>query len=268
MKRGRKLGQVTIFFIIGIAIIGAVIIGMFILRNINNSNNNLDSSSKERAESIYNSILDCQKIAADNSVMRIGMQGGYSNYSSKYFDLGWTFIPYYYSLGTLDFPTKENVEDSISKNFDSTLENCIDFIDTSGMTLIIKVPKTKVEISKDVALFNTDMSFSIGNNGSVLKYNLVDSPYLGNYKIYNMYEVAKYITDSHSSESKTLCMDCLVEMADSNSIYVDFANIDENTKMVILSEKLNNSIGDFVYQFIEEYTPQEKSNAPKISGSS
>ena len=95
MKRGiGKFGQVTIFIIIGVVLIGGILIGMFLFSNKTNVNN---ISFNSQASLIGDSVYDCFKLVSKDSLSLVGKQGGYSREPlSYYFDAGSDSLPFYY----------------------------------------------------------------------------------------------------------------------------------------------------------------------------
>ena len=104
-----KKGQVTIFIIIAIVLIGVIAGGTFLVSQ-NKKAASLEyfasSSIKPTLNSINSRIIDCSEETSKQALDRIGLQGGYYNKPQVSEDLDSSFIPYYYYEGQYLIPTK------------------------------------------------------------------------------------------------------------------------------------------------------------------
>jgi len=244
----KEKSQVSVFVVFAIIIVVAVGIGYYLSKNNFTS---VDDTAK--INSILGSIDTCKSLSADNSVKKIGIQGGYDKHPETYLDFGWMFIPYYFIEGKTYFPDKTKIEENLADIFNQNFQQCLKVIDTLGFELKTSQSKTIVKIINDTIKFDIGMKITLGRDFKTTSYDLKKAPLIRNYRLNDMYEVAKYITDSHNTNPPMLCADCLVDLADKKGLLVNYFTIDKNTKVAIISEN-NDNIGNYVYQFAEKYS--------------
>ena len=155
MKRGFRKAQVTIFIIVAVVIV--VIAGIVFYVVNSNQKNKLSQEFFESAEikpklyEIENHISDCITQSTRDSIETIGVQGGYYNKpesSEDYFDLEWTFIPYYYGGGEFKIPGLDNVEKELSDYVKDNVDVCMEGFSMENFEVSYKLKKVDEFIFK------------------------------------------------------------------------------------------------------------------------
>jgi len=81
---------------------------------------------------------------------------------------------------------------------------------------------------------------------------LEDYPIAQPSSLYDMIEIAKYITDSHKEDPEMVCITCIADMARDKNLYVDFLDFtDPTTTLVTISN--NETSAPFVFEFLNKY---------------
>ncbi len=256
MKRGENRAQVSVFIIFAIILVIAGSLAYVINRNVSNarSDNEFFSSAeiKPGFDKLKNSISDCMSNTGSDSLELIGIQGGYYNKPKEYFDLGWAFIPYYYYQGEFLMPTNDEIENQLSMYVNENIGNCIDSIQKEDFEVVFSKAKTRADIEEDDVKFTIDMPVSISKEGNTISLDLKKNPIVLDSKLYEMLEIAKYISDSHKEDSNRICITCISDMARERNLYVDMINFDETSKLFVISQNLTSSM-PYNFEFLNMY---------------
>ncbi|MDP2924862.1 MAG: hypothetical protein Q8N99_00660 [Nanoarchaeota archaeon] len=264
MKRGKtKLAQISVFIILGIVLVCAVGIAYYISLK--------GDSSKEfftgtKNTDIKNSILECTDSATKDALEKVSLQGGYYAKPENAFNIGITFIPYYYYEGKYLMPEKTKVENELSSYVNDKIGNCIDN-NKQGYDVSYNKANTKTTINKGEVMFLIDMPITIKDEKETIKIELKQAPVLQKSKLYEIMEVARYITDSHKQYPDMLCITCVADLAEERNLYVNSFDMEDNKVLFIISE--NETTRDFFsFEFMNKYGDiggyQEDASLPEM----
>ena len=226
MKRGKA--QVTIFVVIAIAIVLIAGIVFYIKSSAKKEltkdyfiQNNIEPS----INNIQDFVIDCLEENSKVSLEKIGVQGGYYNKPEKFYDLDWAFIPYYYYKGEFLMPSTEKIEQELSQSIDNSLTSCVEDIQFKNFQLAFNTPETNSKILKSKVIVTTTFPISIENNGKTTQFELKRHPITLNSSLYDILEIASYITESHKEDPNYICINCLAEFSKEKNVYVvEFKN--------------------------------------------
>jgi len=253
----KRKAQITVFIIVGVIIIasvsGAVYIGKAKIESDLSEKYFSQEGIKPQLNNIQESILNCIDITTEDSLIIIGIQGGYYNEPSEFFDLGWAFIPYYYNQGAFLMPSKEKISTELRDYVNENLKYCIDEINIGDFTLDYNTPKTSVNIKDASVLFKIDSSITIEREGNKIKFETKKHPIEQASKLSEIIEIASYITNSHKEDPDMICINCVAEMARERDVYVDMLDFDETTTQIIISEN-KSSEEPYIFEFLNKYT--------------
>jgi len=260
VRRKVQKAQISIFVIIAIVLVAAGVGGFYFVKTSKQSQENKDffsgSEIKPEMDSLQSSLISCLDDTTKNSLESIGIQGGFNKKPGKALDLGWTFIPYYYEQGNFLMPDKFMIEKEISDSINGNIVSCIDKIKLSDIELKYSKPKTKTTIDKGKVSFMVDMPISVSKQGNSIIVQFKDLPVSYNSSLYDILEVAKYITDSHKQDPDMICISCIGKMATEKKLYVDFIDISKFTTLVIISENYTSS-KPYSFEFLNKYKQRE-----------
>lgn len=165
-------GQVTIFIIIAILVVG-VVAGYFIFRGFFQA-----PSVPTNLEPVYNAFLFCIEENTLEGISALESQGGYIElpefepgsaqmpFSSQLNFLG-NPIPYWYyvssnSIQKEQVPSVKSMEEQLAKYIDSRIGTCIlDSYFEQGFEISLGVPRTSVKINEEDVVVNTNMDLGI-----------------------------------------------------------------------------------------------------------
>lgn len=253
----KRKAQITVFIIVGVIIvalvIGAVYIGKTKIESDLAEKYFSQEGIKPQLNNIQESILNCIDITTEDSLIIIGIQGGYYNEPPEFFDLGWAFIPYYYNQGAFLMPSKEKISTELESYVNENLKYCLDEINVGDFTLDYNTPKTSANIKETLVSFTIDSSITIEREGNKIKFETKKHPSEQPSKLSEIIEIASYITDSHKEDPDMICINCVAEMARERDVYVDMLDFDETTTQIIISEN-KTSEEPYIFEFLNKYT--------------
>ena len=242
----RKKGQVTIFIIIAILVVGAVAL-FFTMRG-----------SLQRGEvvnpevaPIVNFVDECLEDSLGDVVYRIGEGGGYY-ISGTVSSVSGLEVPYYIKNNQNLMPTKEQLESDISKYVSRDLVLCL-----GGFTLFPEYEITKGKMKTETTIESDRVSIAVsyplyvkkGDFSSKIEDFESEVPVrLG--VVYDA--ISSFIVQELEGEGS--CLNCLLDILDQNDLYVASFDFDDYTRIFILRD-LNSKINkeEFVYNFANEY---------------
>jgi len=239
----KKRGQITVFIILAVILIG----GIIVLFSINNKSQNISGFETGNVETF---ILDCIKETGTDVAYRVGDGGGYyfpPNFSTA------SGIAYYYSDGKNYMPSKKDIEKEISyytaKELFFCTKNFVDFSDfniTQGEITVNTSIKEK-EIVFDV---NYQLSISKGVNTKLLeKFNKVTVPI----RFGILYDSAEQIVNEEI-QSDAVCLTCLANVSLKNDFFVhmfDYKN--DSVIFIFRDEKFPVESNVFKLTFANKY---------------
>ncbi len=260
-KRGRvntnSKAQTTIFIIIAVVIV-AVVAGVVYLNQVSKQTELQEVFTKlgitEQVSTVESSILNCLDETAESSLIVIGIQGGFYNEPEKFFDLGWAIIPYYYDNGEFLKPSTDTIESELSVYIDDNARYCFESLEYENFDLAYKASETKTEIKKGEVSFKTDLSLTISKSDLTSDFKLKKHPVVIESSLYDILEVADYITESHKEDPEMICINCVADMAEIRNLYVDMIDFgdDETTTLTVISENYTSS-EPYIFEFLNKY---------------
>ncbi len=255
-----KRGQITVFIILGILILGIIVGAGYFVNLRAKEKSDLDFFSqteiKLQTDNIQSNIFECTNQITLAALDTIGLQGGYYIKPENTFEFGTNFLPYYYNQGILTMPSNQEINNQLSEFVNKNLNLCLDDLNFPNFELIYKTPKTKTLIKEQEVLFEIDLPISIKNQDKILKLELEDYPVSQPSALNNILEVASFITNSHQTDSKTYCITCVAELAKQKQVYIQTTNLNDNSVLVIIGEN-KTSENPYLFNFLNKYTGDE-----------
>jgi hypothetical protein len=239
--------QVTIFIIIGLVLLGAVV--LFLL--INNNTTILDNRSvPEDVKPINSLVLSCVERTLSDAVDYVSRTGGYYDSPEKSIDAG---IAYYIYDNSNYMPSKESVGNEISKYMNNELFFCTgNFEDFSDFTIEESEISSKVDISDEKVTVKVNYPLTITKADKTYKIDTFESQL--NVRLGIVYDSVKKIIDDQKDNKEGICIGCIENVSETNDLYI--STLDYDTDTVIYSvrddnSKINNN--SLVFNFVNKY---------------
>ncbi len=222
-----KKAQLTIFIIIAILIIAVVILFLVLYGNIKLPGTPI---SPETAE-VQNFVQTCLDDSIEEVVFRVGENGGY--YFLPKISVPVLEIPYYIKNNRSLMPSKEDIENEISKGVARELIFCLEdfaqFLEGYEITkgkmnppkVVIEPEKVLVEIDYPLTIIKGDSKFKLkGFNSEVpVRLGIV-------------YDAVAEFIGMELETSEGLCVSCLEDVQEKYQILID-GHYSEETNYII-----------------------------------
>ena len=264
----QKRGQLTIFVLAAILILVGIATVIFFVNKSQTDTVTDDyfkqQSIRTQVDNIREYTADCIDSVTKESLILVAVQGGYFTPPSRIFSYSPIFFPYYYYEGQINLPTLENIQKELGKSTNDKIIKCLEAGNFTGFNLDFKDPKTDVVITKQNAYFEIDMPLEIEKEGHKMIIELDDFSINHNSSLFEMYEIAAYMTNSHKEDSEYYCISCVADMAKDRNLYVYlFPNIaNELITGVMIYENTTGIADPYSFIFFNKYTGEEKT--PKL----
>jgi len=265
----QKRGQLTIFVIVAIVVVAAIISIIYLMNQKTSSGQDDEywqqADVKQRVNVIKDYLQDCVDSTTKEGLILIAFQGGYYEPPMRRFDYSPTFFPYYYYEGQINMPSLERIESELAKYAGDTMIKCVEDGDYERFDMEYTDPRTDVKITEGNVYFQIDMQIELSEDGHYYSTNTREYSKNYNSSLYEIYEVAEYITNSHKEDPEYYCISCVSEMAHERGLYVYLYPSIANQLItgVMIYENRTGIAEPYTFIFFNKYTGEEKT--PKLN---
>lgn len=241
--------QLTIFIIIAILIISSVVL-FFVFRG---EIGKKESVSPESAP-IQNFVQECLDRSLESVVFQVGENGGYYFSGSAPAKTELLEVPYYIKNNKNLMPSKEDIENEISKYAERELILCL-----GNFALFPEYEITKGEITSETiieperVIVDINYPLTIKKGDSKSKIEDFDSEVPVRFGI--VYDaVAEFVGNELETNEEGICVSCLFDISKKNGLKSFYPNYDDKTYIFIIEDPNSEINGEkFVYVFANEY---------------
>ncbi|MBL7058854.1 hypothetical protein ISS08_00160 [Candidatus Pacearchaeota archaeon] len=220
-----KKGQITIFVVVAIILIA--VISLFYLFK-----DNLRSSGSGEYDYIYSFVEECIKDVGKSATYYVSERGGYFIPS----ELSAEEIPYYYYSGQSYLPSKEQIEDEISKYVNEMLFFCTqNFVDFSEINISQGKINSKTHVHEEEIIFEVEYPITIqkGENTVIIK-DFENIPIF--MKLGSIYDLSSEIIEQQKGNNET-CLTCPLNFAIEHDLYVDISLYNNDTILYLIEDQ-------------------------------
>jgi len=248
-----KRGQITIFIILGIVIIMAVSLVLFL--NQSKVNDEVPDQNLQTLP-IKSFVESCIDQTGQDAVYFTALQGGYYKTQSPYEDYSYIDIPIYWDINTENIPTKETIETEMLNYIKNNLPECLnDFSAFKEQGFDIETG----EINGEVTITARDVTFNIeypvnvkrGNSATQLKDFFART----NLNFDEKYQYTLQIMGEQKKTPDSIPIGYITNLAYENDFIFETITLDQNTVLftLIFNQDTNNKGQPFIYSFINRY---------------
>jgi len=220
-----KRGQVTVFIIIAILIIGAVALFFTLSGTLKG-----EKAYSPEVTSVKNYIDECINDVIPTGIGFIGLQGGYNILPREYLLTEFSSVAYGYINGRNTLVTLFEMENQISSYVKTVLPLCVDEYSFPDLIIETGEPKIKTTIKRDVVLVHIDFPVTIEKGDSISEIRDFD------------YETFVSLGDMHNTAEKIIDEKL-------NSNYIDLTYLSELDYTINILPQDENV---FIYSIIDE----------------
>jgi hypothetical protein len=247
-ERSSKRGQLTIFVIIAVVVVIAII-GYYLIEV------GVGFGEIAGSEGVYGSVVDCLDYMGQSAVYVVSYQGGYNTAPEKNFDFSPTFFSYHYYEGEAMVPSIEMIEKEMGAFVDDNLGACLDDIDSGGFEISYDVSDIDVEITKPGVNFVVDMPIVLTKGDDKMIVELSELPVFVETKLYDIIEISRYFVDDLKEDPDYYCISCITSMAEEAGVkFYLFPVVDD----VILVMAFEDEINPVSFNFVNKFNPSSE----------
>ncbi len=242
-----KRGQVTIFIVVAIVVIG--IVGVLIYLN---TNKNQESKSVLETDSVHSFVQLCLDETLKEGVEFVGLQGGYYNEPvlSKYYIF--YNIPYYWSAGENKIPEINKIEEEISEYVEDNLDYCLNDFKIFENSYEIKASEINVkslDVLDNEVQVNIDYPISVQAGEKIVEFKKFDSSVSSDLK--KAYDISKQIIEEQKKTPNEIPLGFIAQLASSNDFTFETINVEDDD--VVYTLIFGNENNPFIYAYAADY---------------
>ncbi|MBS3079108.1 hypothetical protein J4218_03230 [Candidatus Pacearchaeota archaeon] len=227
MKKVNR-SQISIFVVIAVIIV--VAIGAFVIlkqESFGTQENNPEIGP------VYDFTKDCIIRTAEDAIDKLAQKSGYYNLPKEKTSNN---IPFYFKDNKTIAPTKEKIESEMSLYIKKNLDSCLkDFIYFSDFSIKTSEISPIAKIKEDRIIFNVEFPMNIikGEKTYFIK-NFKDMEIETRFGL--IYNLSMQLTKEQVLHPKTLCIECVSDIANKNNLEIELNNNPDNVIIYIITD--------------------------------
>lgn len=241
-----KRGQITIFMIIGLVVFILVLMAYII------------ALSREKIEITSEKILpvdvkpirayleECFENLGKSALMFVGSQGGYYILPDG-FDYNDVQAGFHYYNGII-IPPISVIEQELSSFVDDFANSCLIDMDGQGFEITTGQPKTETTIGENEVTFIVDPDITLSKEGVVHDlepfYTIVKPT-----RLTTIYDVSKAITEEIAKDPETICISCLVDLAERYNLKIDINPVGNKNMLFTIIDYTIDMEDPYIFNF-------------------
>jgi len=246
-------GQITFFVILGLVLTMLIVLSFVykerIIEQASKSGIIKSLPMSEEAKKVQADIEECMKDMAYDSLIKLGLQGGYLDLERVPYaqipeaieSIDYDGTAYIYYKGQNNVPSLIQMQNDLSTDLITRSSNCKKDYKELSLSYGRVVPK--IEIKEDKIDFKINWVIDIQKED--VKSAVRDVNFEMPLRLGKMRDVVNDIVESQAEE---ICLSCLTDISFKNNMIIDIENIDGNIFYLITDEK--SEIRDENYMFL------------------
>ncbi len=236
-----KRGQVTIFIIIAIILVGSVSL-FFVFRD-------RLGSSRFNDDPIYLFIESCIEDTGKDAIYYIIQNGGYLDPIPLSTSGG---VPYYYYADKNYMPSKDRIEKEISSYLEETLSYCTDgFVNFPDSNITEGDVEARTTIKDEEVILDVKYPVVIEKGESVTRFKDFKGIRII-VRIGALYDSIEKMIQGQLGE-EGICLSCMSALADREGFTIDMTNVEEGLIFVVRDEYSKIKGVTLEWRFVNKY---------------
>jgi len=237
-----KRGQITLFVILAIIVVGVILAIVYFKSQTKTSN---ELTLQQTAQGFRNNLDICVKESSNNALLIISSQGGYI-VPDNYFSDNIMHIAYWYDKGIDISPNIEKVDSEISDYTCFLINKCLNSINYT-----FKIDEgnctVKATIKDDYTILNINypIKATIGEN----TYNFKKFTEKISLRLGKAYSSAKSIVSEQTKHPDSICLTCIADLGESNNMKIDIGSQNDTYVVSIKDQTLEISKYNYTFKF-------------------
>lgn len=244
----KKKGQITVFMIAGLVLFVLVLMAYIITLNTEKVELPPDKIAALDTSPARAYIQSCMEDLGKAGLELIGRQGGYYILSDG-FDYTQAQSAFYYYDGPR-VPELSKIESELSDLMDDAAYSCLQDMNLPDFEIMTGTPKTTTTIADDKVTFTVDTGITLVKEGEASNqlqpFLVVISPS----RLKLIYDTSRIIVEEIVKDPTTLCMSCLVELAEEKDFQISANMIGEKTVLFAITDYKADIEKPYTFRFV------------------
>ncbi len=248
MERMKKEGQLTIFVMVAIVVVIAIV-GYFIINDVFLEEVSVDSE----VSPIYEAVEGCIGDVTEDSINIVGESGGYYELPEKVDD---NSIAYYFYEDESLMPSLEVVEREMEKYSEDMLYFCVEKVFLNYPDFELNSGEIDVSVSvksDDKIYFEVDYPFSVIKENKSYFFN---EPLIEIYdvRLFSIFSFISKMMEWQEEEPRGICVNCISDAALELELFIDlWDSSEEDVLFFITDEKSLVNDEPYLFFFTNKY---------------
>lgn len=252
----QKRGQVTIFIVLGIVVILAAVVLVFMISSGNDQNYDAEGKviTDPEVKNVDSFIRDCLLKSSQEALFYLGYTGGNVGYFPKSFSYDSYDVAYYYYEGVSYMPSYEDVTDNIlGKYVEQNIVECInDFDDFENLKIEYVNPVTDVVIAQESVVFKINFPVSVFRGGQKIDLGPEFRSEI-NARLKDMLDITNNIVANQIKNELFVHWDYMTDKTKDNFGVTAYTEEDNTIVYRIIDEENNLFEEPYIFQFANKY---------------
>lgn len=251
-----KRGQLTLFLIIAVVIVGAVIV-IYSLSYVKTPNPENPQYGSLDVTEINNYIDSCLKDTSKESLILLGKQGGYYILPEKTTTVFTYRYPLFLDKTESLVPPNQIIQEQLNAFINNSMVICLDnFTEFKQVGFIINQDPMEVnsQINSDNVIIDVNMSLTIKKGDStaqISKFSTKVNPLM----LPKIMDFASQLSTQQKDNPKTICLTCISTLANQYNLDVKITETDDRNIFVykITDSESNFTGSPYEFKFASSY---------------
>jgi hypothetical protein len=247
-----KRGQLTLFLIIGLMLLGITAVAIYISQiSVNEGPQKIDS------DPLVFFVNDCVKKTLEEAIKMNSIKGGYYSVPENSVQYSFLRVPYYWNKGNVSVPSVFILEKELSAYVEENSNFCINnFKSFENQSYSFKYGKilSSVSINNKTVSVSVNQPIQISRAGNSVKINKFSAEV--NYNYGEIHSFVKEILEEQKADPEYIPVSFISESCQQKGCFFETIAVDSQTTIIsiIMNEDADN---EFVYSFAAKYNWSE-----------
>ena len=257
-----KKAQVTIFIIIGILVMAAVTIFLVIRQQAAVMPAQAEAEIAAGAPADFRPAViftqKCLQRTLEDGIDIISRRGGYLDLPERSTVNASTNTAYYFYLEQDISPTEDVMKSELTKYLDTQLPFCLrNYADFPGITAIYGPLASSITIDETGVKAETGANLRLALGSANYRQDTFQAKVPA--RLLTLFRAAKGLTAKQAETPDSICMSCIADAADENSINITVLDYQEDTLIFALRDDTVPVGGDALrFRFANRYLPPKE----------
>ncbi len=243
----RKKGQITLFIILGLVILVLSLMAYIVSLNTQKSELTPDEVSELDVKPVREYMQRCMEEVGTDALELIGAQGGYYILPDG-FDYNDAQSAVFFDNAAIT-PSMATIESELSDFMNEFIYDCTG--EDIGFSFEEGNPITKTTVAQDKVTFNVNADLTLfqqEKSNNLQPFLVTIEPM----RLGKIYDISRAIVNELVKDPETVCLSCLVELAEQNNLKIAVNMIGEKKVLFTIKDYTTDIEEPYVFRFVAQ----------------